>query len=273
MLDVDEAPVVADADADAAAAADAADASAAADASDNSAATDAANARGVSRRAARHAGAHPPRRRRRRQRGRLHLRLRRRRGRRRPLRHRPKHGRDHTAAALDFEASPRASRASGRERAAPSPSPPPRARRPAAGPPNRWPAERRYALRVRVQGKTFHGGESQESALREVDLRVLDVNEPPWLVDARWKPEHALDRAIDENSAVGTPVGAPIPSHDVDARDEHALVYALEGASAAGLGVPATSGRRSSRSRARSTTRPTARPHPLAHARRDRHRL
>ena len=120
----------------------------------------------------------------------------------------------------------------------PSPSPLLRAR----APPNRRPAhrrttERRYALRVRVQGKTFRGEESQESALREVDLRVRDVNEPPWLVDARWKPEHALDRAIDENSAVGTPVGAPILSHDVDARDEHALVYALEGASAAGLGV------------------------------------
>ena len=55
---------------------------------------------------------------------------------------------------------------------------------------------------MRVRGNAFHGDGSQVSALREVELRVRDVNEPPWLVDARWKPEHALDLTIDENSAV-----------------------------------------------------------------------
>ena len=90
---------------------------------------------------------------------------------------------------------------------------------------------------MRVQGNTFHDDGSQRSTLHEVDLRVRDVNESPWLVDARWKPEDALDRTIDENSAVGTPIGAPIQSHDVDADDEHKLLYTLEGASTAGLGV------------------------------------
>ena len=109
--------------------------------------------------------------------------------------------------------------------------PPPRAptHRPTAGP-------HRYALRVRVQGNTFRGDSSQKTTVREIDLRVLDVNEPPWLVDERWKAEDALERTIDENSASGTPIGAPILSHDVDAGDERALVYTLEGTSA-GLGV------------------------------------
>ena len=144
-----------------------------------------------------------------------------------------------TAAALDFEASPRCVARVEDASACVGPAPPPaRAYAQHAGPPiAAGPPSAGTPCACASRARPSTAERASESALREVDLRVLDVNEPPWLVDARWKPEDALDRAIDENSAVGTPVGAPILSHDVDADDEHALVYTLEGASAAGLGV------------------------------------
>ena len=55
----------------------------------------------------------------------------------------------------------------------------------------------------------------------DVTINVTDVNEAPMFADA------TADRSIDENSAEGTPVGAPVTATDPDAGDT--LAYSLSG--------------------------------------------
>jgi hypothetical protein len=55
----------------------------------------------------------------------------------------------------------------------------------------------------------------------EVTINVTNVNEAPMFAEA------TADRSIDENSAEGTPVGAPVTATDPDAGDT--LAYSLSG--------------------------------------------